>query len=584
VHRYTFPPGPAKIAVDLAVGGLDEDDKRSLPTAVHVQMTDAQSAHGWIEVEGQKLYFSASTDLPVERSGLWYGDARCGHVGGMMALGAIDHDHFKPFGFFFSQPDQPGGAYELRLGLSWGSVERAQQALQSGSDRGFAIIAGEAERLWRQHLSAIEIGGATPEQRTVFASALYHAAIKPIDCTGDGPFWQGDEPCWLDFATLWDQYKTLLPLQYLLWPERGGSMVRSLLAMARWHGSIPICQLVSEKLGLFTNQASALGHITITEACLKGVPGIDWHYALQVLDEIFPAGRGREFINRGFATPFTHTLDLADASAGMARLAERAGAAEVYDRYSEWAAHWRNAYNDETHRLDASNCYEGGLWNYSFRLAQCMAERIQLYPTEEDFVADLDRFFGYGRPPVQQIAHRPYGDLYDKGIASDSFEGLNNEPDMETPYAYIYAGRHDRTCEIVRTIVDGQFHAGRGGIPGNEDSGALSSWYVWSVLGLFPVAGTEVYLIGSPRFPWSRLSLQGGTLEIIAPDADASHPYVAGVTLNGTPLPGAWLVHQDIHAGGRLEVTMSANPTAFGRDHRPPSFSPDSGGTTPRED
>ena len=116
------------------------------------------------------------------------------------------------------------------------------------------------------------------------------------------------------------------------------------------------------------------------------------------------------------------------------------------------------------------------------------------------FVDMLDRFFGYGQPPVKQLAEPPFEHELAAGFALNRFEGLNNEPDMEVPWAYHYAGRPDRTTEVVHAVLDGAFGTGRGGLPGNDDSGGLSSWYVWASLGLFPVAGQSLFLVNAPSF------------------------------------------------------------------------------------
>ena len=96
------------------------------------------------------------------------------------------------------------------------------------------------------------------------------------------------------------------------------------------------------------------------------------------------------------------------------------------------------------------------------------------------------------------------------GYALNRFEGLNNEPDMEAPWAYHYAGRPDRTAEIVHAALTWQFGTGAGGLPGNDDSGGLSSWYVWASLGLFPLAGQSLFLVNAPAFGRSALRVDGG--------------------------------------------------------------------------
>ena len=112
----------------------------------------------------------------------------------------------------------------------------------------------------------------------------------------------------------------------------------------------------------------------------------------------------------------------------------------------------------------------------------------------------LDRFFGFGEPPVKQLGVSPDAEALAAGYALDRFEGLNNEPDMEAPWAYHYVGRPDRTADVVHAVVNNQFGTGRGGLPGNDDSGGLSSWYVWASIGLFPVAGQQLFLVNTPSF------------------------------------------------------------------------------------
>ena len=135
-----------------------------------------------------------------------------------------------------------------------------------------------------------------------------------------------------------------------------------------------------------------------------------------------------------------------------------------------------------------------------------MAARIKLSGGDDAFVAQLDQFFGFGAPPVTQPGLRPGLEEMAAGYALNRFEGLNNEPDMEAPWSYHYAGRPDRTAEVVQAIVQNQFGTGRGGLPGNDDSGGLSSWFVWASLGLFPVAGQNLFLHQRARRGGSRAS------------------------------------------------------------------------------
>jgi putative alpha-1,2-mannosidase len=201
-----------------------------------------------------------------------------------------------------------------------------------------------------------------------------------------------------------------------------------------------------------------------------------------------------------------------------------------------------------------------------------MAGRIELYKREEDFVADLDTFFGYGCPPVTQPTDPGDRDYMQWGHALNRFEGFNNEPDMETPYAYIYAGRHDRTAEVVRAGMQFVYTTGRGGLPGNDDSGGLSSCYVWNAIGLFPVTGQPLMLIGSPIFDTASIKFGQETFVIEAINNSRESMYVQHASLNGIPIDRAYVSIDEVRQGGTLTLAMGPKPSNWACAHRPPSY------------
>ena len=126
----------------------------------------------------------------------------------------------------------------------------------------------------------------------------------------------------------------------------------------------------------------------------------------------------------------------------------------------------------------------------------------------------------------------------------------------------------------MRRILATEYTTGPGGLPGNDDSGAMSSWYIWGALGLYPNAGQPYYYISSPLFQRSTINLGNGRTFIIeAPETSATNMYVQSATLNGRAINRAWLRHEEIAQGGRLVLRMGATPSAWGRSHRPPSMS-----------
>jgi putative alpha-1,2-mannosidase len=425
----------------------------------------------------------------------------------------------------------------------------------------------------------------------VFASCLYHSLVKPCDLTGESPFWRDDESCFVDFATMWDQYKTHLPLILTLYPEIGGAIVRSLVRYGEESGRLPIAVLLSDSLDSFRNQARSLAAFTIADAWFRHIDGIDWNRALDAMLADLDHPANEDFRAGSRLARFTHGLDLAGAAHAASRLADGLGRTADRDRMATLATGWRRFYAEETGILGDAEYYEGTAWNYSFRLLPDMAGRMALCGGREEFVALLDRFFGFGG----KVASRDFAPSDSRTLHQlyelHRFCGYNNEPDIEAPYAYLYAGRHDRTARIIRTVLRDNYAQGRGGLPGNDDSGGLSSAFVWNALGLFPVTGQPVVLIGSPSFRRASLRLGDSTLSIHAPEASEENIYIRSATLNGSPLERAWLTMDELlgrggentdfsgrapsaAAAGRsadveLAFEMSPTPTDFGARNTP---------------
>ncbi len=195
-----------------------------------------------------------------------------------------------------------------------------------------------------------------------------------------------------------------------------------------------------------------------------------------------------------------------------------------------------------------STYYEGNHWNYAFRPLRDMNARVALCGGKEAFAALLDRFFGYTHPES----------------TSTRFEGFNNETDMEAPYAYAYAGRHDRLCEIVREGHTVMFTEGEGGVPGNCDSGGLSACYLWNAIGIFPVTGQDLMLIGAPQFARATLHLASGKDFTILREGEGI--YVKSATLDGEVLSPLRFGARRMMQGGVLRVEMTGKQKDAARE------------------
>ncbi|MGB3735677.1 MAG: glycoside hydrolase domain-containing protein [Ilumatobacter sp.] len=586
VHRYTFPASSkARLVLDCSHGGLLIDRGATIPLRARLDGLGPGTASGEVVMEGVPIAFHASCSSPDWRQMLWY-DHRLMPGGSHLQFDAIRPTTLRPFGFMWSGPVAEGETIELRIGFSLRDATRARTNLEadlparSAADTALAFAArhDRTATTWADHLDRIQVDTSSPERRSVFATALYHSLIKPCFAPGESPFWPGDGEFAYDICTMWDIYRTQLPLVTALFPERAVELANALLNVAEEEGNLPIGYRMARGADRFLRQGSALAHTFLADLCALGLPGIDWEWALCHMDADLRRQFGEEFLEHGVVHPISHTLDLAFGYHCTAGVARSVGDDALADQFDALATRWPNAFDPETGLVLESSLYEGGIWNYSFRLVHDMAGRVELAGGPDAYIEMLDSFFGVGAPPVKQLGVDPGPDEIAAGYDLNRFEGLNNEPDMEAPWSYHWVGRPDRTTEIVHAAVNQQYGTGRGGLPGNDDSGGLSSWYVWASLGLFPVAGQQIVLVNAPSFSRSRMQLRDATLTIettgfVEPEAGGPPQYVQAMSLNGNDLDRSWISADELHGGGLLTVDLGPRPSAWATTTSPPSTS-----------
>jgi putative alpha-1,2-mannosidase len=589
VHRYTFPRHQnARVVIDFSLGGLAIPYGATIPLRAHLESLDLGVANGEVVVEGAPLAVHIESDTPQWRQMLWY-DRRLMPGGSRLDFEHIRPTTLRPFGLMWAGPSEPGQTVELRIGFSLRGADQAKRNLHADVGHGQSRFTARRERthkVWRKQLKAITVDTPSVERQTVFTTALYHSLIKPCLAPSESPFWPADGAFAFDISTMWDIYRTQLPLLTALAPERAVELANALLTICEEEGNFPIGYRMARGSDRFSRQGSALAHTFLSDLCQLGLPGIDWDWALVHMSDDLRRTYGEEFLLRGEAHPISHTLDLAFGYWCTANVASRVGDAALVEQFTALSERWINAFDPASGLLKDSNYYEGSRYNYSFRLLHDMAGRIGVSGGVEKFIAQLDAFFGYGADAVTQPGNRPDAAELLTGYQLGRFEGLNNEPDMEAPWSYHYAGRPARTAEIVHNAVHQQFGVGRGGLPGNDDSGGLSSWYVWASLGLFPVAGQNLFFVNSPSFAQSSISIGDNTLTIgangfVEPQPGGDVQYVQSVRFNGAPLERTWLRGDELHRGGELIVELGAEPSDWGTRVLPPSMSETSSSSNP---
>ncbi|TDD61284.1 glycoside hydrolase [Kribbella antibiotica] len=581
VHRYTFPANDAaRIVIDASTGGLAIPHGRTVPLKAHLAMLEPGVAQGEIHVEGVPLAVHLEVDAPDWRQLLWY-DRRLMPGGTRLDFDYIRPTTLRPFGLMFMGQSRAEQTVEVRLGFSLRGCEQARNNLYADVGREqvtFSARRDETAATWRDHLGKVSIKADSDDQATVFGTALYHSLLKPCFAPDESPSWTTAGPYAFDICTMWDIYRTQLPLMTTFFPERSIALAGAMLSIAEQEGNLPIGYRMAKGADRFSRQGSALAHTFLADLCQLDLPGIDWDWAMVHLEMDLHRTYGEDYLVHGVAHPISHTLDLAYAYHCTAAIARKVRDRTLAKQMRDHAQGWQAAYDPATGLLRDSTFYEGGRWNYSFRLLHDMRARIALAGGDQAFVGLLDKFFGYDAVPVTQPGVAPSVAEMNAGYELSRFEGLNNEPDYEAPWSYHYAGRPDRTAEVVHAAIANQFGTGRGGLPGNDDSGGLSAWYVWATLGLFPVAGQNLFLLSAPAVAESTSRLPDGELSITTTGFEPVEPggpisYVQSVAVDGKALERPWISGRELRHIRHLHIELGPQPSRWGGRVRPPSTS-----------
>ena len=602
VHRYTYPASElSHVLIEASSTVQPETGKDAVKNPRPVDCWVRVIAPNRVEGSGNfvggwnqspyTIHFSAEFDRPFKAFGTWR-DSRI--EPGTAA--AANEGKVGAYATFDTTSDQ---TIQMKIGVSFISPEKARaNLLQETPDWDFDAVRRRAEAAWEGVLGRIKVGGGTEEQRKIFYTALYHSHYMPHDLTGENAWWNSNEPHYEDFYAIWDTFRTHFPLLTLIQPERQRDMVRSLVDTYVHTGWMPDSRIAGAN-GI--TQGGSNGDVVVADALAKGVTGIDYRKAYEAMvknaevDSPRPLYEGRTvseykqlgYLSMSYPRSTSRTMEYAYNDFCIAQVAQALGYVADSQKYLKRSKNWMNVWSDETRsarprRPDGSwltpfdpahfypdkdysywdaPFYEGSGYIYGTYVPHDAQGLINKLGGDVQFVAWLDAFFA--NPPTRDPAFNP--GLYNH----------NNEPNFLAAFLYVHAGRPDLTQERVRRILTTEYTTGRGGLPGNDDSGAMSSWYVWAAVGLYPNAGQPFYYVCSPLFQRSTISVAGRRSFVIeAPETSAQNLYVQSATLDGRALDRAWLKHEEIARGGRLVLRMGATPSTWGRNDRPPSMSP----------
>lgn len=556
LHRYTFPKGAQKkLIADLGISNERVRDWKIEQDGPH--------AFRGFQNTGQTVYFHAVTNHEITRIETVKGDERDISV------------------IHFADSDEP---LEVRIGLSWVSTDNAKENLEAElGEKPFAEVRADATATWEALLSKIRVKGGTEREKGLFYSCLYRAFLWPVlrsdvngEFTDQARKVEKKDFRYYEIPSLWDDYRNKLVLLAMLEPEVTNDVIQSMIDRGEVTGFMPI---------FFHGDHAAP---FITGSYLRGVRGYDVKKAYELLlrNATVESRRARphvqEFIEKGYiSTPVienpnvetkakagvTKTLEYAYDDYAIARLAKELGDTETHDAFMKRSQNYKNVFDPSTGLMRGRR--ENGDWvepfdpqfpyyEYMYREANAWQSTffaphdtdglIALYESPEAFEAQLDRLFSIPWNPTH-IA-----------MNVNSFIGQychGNQPDHGFPWLYYWVGKPEKSQAILDEIM-ARFYGMDDGrtLCGMDDAGEMTSWYVFTAMGIYPYSpADDEYIVSAPIFDEVTVQLPDGTFTITK---SGDGRKLREITVDGKPLDGWFIPHADLARGADVVVRTTA--------------------------
>ena len=544
---------------------------------------------GWNNGRAYTVWFYAKSDAPFSSTATWKGDS--------IFNAKAQFDSGKKTGALIAFPEKTD-TVNFRVGISFISPLKAKYNYENESaSKSFDEIRAESLNKWEDEMQKITVHPDTPEsQKRMLYTALYHTMLMPSDRTGENPLWTDPVPYYDDFYAIWDTYRTSMPLLAIISPQRLSDMVNSLVNIGKRDGFMPDARSGNAN---GRTQGGSNADVVIADACVKGIPGIDYDAALSQMihDATVPPGGNEEaegrgglreylslgYIPHGIARAGNRTVEYSLCDFAIHQVAKTLGRQDIAERYLKQSGSWKNLWRRDFEHDGAKGFimprdadgnwldslqfghsryqhpkyrytpltfegpwytpwwnmffYEASSWEYSLSIPHDVPGLIEMCGGPDAFEKRLDTFF-----------------------AKDYFN-VNNEPSFLSPCLYHWIGRPDKSGERILEIIEKNYNDSPAGLPGNDDAGAMSSWLIFNMAGIYPNAGHDYYLIHTPVLQSTTFHLPDDrTFTISAEGLSPENRYISGMYLNGKPYDSFTLKHSDLAAGGELKLIMAQSP------------------------
>lgn len=571
LYRFTFPQSDsATILLDVArkigaevglkTGNVQiSSDQRAIYGGGTYCKNWPDAIHQW------DMYFYAEFSEPVTSFGVFEADR-------ILKGQTSSSSHDESLGAYFSFQTKKNQEIFVKISVSFISTDHARQLLCDeipGWD--FNALLKSTKDTWNNYLSRIQIEGSN-EEKTIFYTHLFHAFVQPRNRT-ENNFWQTQEEFWDDQYTLWDSWKTLFPLMCLIDQDMVSSNIRSFINRHNHNGYVSTA-FINGKESPVGQGGNTVDNI-IGDAFVKQIPGIDWEKAYDVLKYNADAMRTPGYRSLGYTyigepTGYSGRLKAGSATIAfalndycIATMAKSIGKTGDYDLYFKRSKNWENSWNNNAfsdgftgfimaRNKDGSfteidpksgynkHFYEGTCWEYSYEIPQDIDRIVTIMGGKQKF--------------TERLKYAMDNHLIDFG----------NEPSFMTPwlFATVSIQRPDLTSYYIRNQLLPFFT--RYNLPGDDDQGAMASFYIFARLGIFPFATSNKYYLHGGSFPKAILQLpRNKKLVIRSTNASPQNIYIQSVKLNGKNLKRSWITHEEIINGGMLEFVMTKDSVNF---------------------
>lgn len=596
ISRFTFPKGKANILVDIGHGLTNE-------TGGMVKMVSDT------EIEGYKLlgtfcynpqavmpvYFVVRINKSTQNKGYWKFQSKLpgnrhnwSSTSGKYKLYTKYQKELagEKIGAFFSFDAEEGEAVEVRVGVSYVSIENARENLDAEQEGlSFNEIANNAFSDWNKQLSKIEVEGGSRNDKTKFYTALYHVLLHPNilqDVNGMYPAMESKNILTTNtnrftVFSLWDTYRTVHPFMSLVYPDQQLDMVRSMIDMYKESGWLPKWELYGRETHVMEGDPAL---VVLADTYLRGLTDFDVSTAFEAMLKHAETPEDENFIRHGndfykehhyipFLKPYDNSvsqaLELYIADYNLAKMALALDKKEEYRKAYNRSLGYKKYFDKKYNLLrpvqedgkympnfeptqgenfqPVHGFHEGSSWQYSFAVPHDIKGLMRLMGGKSKFVAQLDKCF------------------------RDSLFDMGNEPDMGYPYLFNYAsGSEWRAQRQVHDCINRYFGTEPAGLPGNDDTGTMSAWLLYSMMGFYPVCpGDMSYTLSSPVFDKVTIHLNekvyGSDKIVIETDRSSRDDiYIKNIEVNGKPYKHYFIDHHDLIQQGHLKFKLGSTP------------------------